>query len=263
MTRYSPSIPGAPDPEQTRDLHEPRARRYAEALATAAAAEEQIKALTEQLAEHEWHRTQAEAQVDYLRERLELGDHQLITGTDDEPLPEYVQGLIDLTTGQAWVRPTYNSGEPVPNAWIKADASVRGQTRYEWPISDAGPFLALPDSWALDKINREARRRDETEDAVHQLLRDHTAYRDSETSSWTRPSLEEAVARVYRHEQTARINADSRVRQLRQAIAAQIREPYDRVEVENPADESVDEIEVVTVEALRLLLERDAEEHGR
>lgn len=256
MTRYSPSIPGAPDPEETRDLHEPRARRYAEAIATAAAADEQIKALTEQLADHEWHRTQAEAQVDYLRERLELGDHQVITSTDDEPLPEYVQGLIDLTTGQAWVRPTYNSGEPVPNAWIKADASSRGQTRYEWPIRDAGPFIALPDSWALDKINREARQRDEREDRIRQGIRDLPCYQAESDSPWSPPPLDEAVLRVVTELAKRHGDALGKVDVLRSGLRALCREPYDQLEVED-SDGYVQTVDVVrvTVEALRALLE--------
>jgi uncharacterized coiled-coil protein SlyX len=175
------------------DLHHPRARRYAEAIATAAAAEEKINALTEQLTEHEWHRSQAESQVEYLRERLDLGGQQVIASTDDPPGPE-VRGLICLATGRAWVRPLRGNGSDDPNYWVKAAASTRGQTRYEWPIQDAGPFIALPDNWDLAHMNRQANARDEQDGAIRNALRHEPGY--PQGSAWTPPALADAVVAV-------------------------------------------------------------------
>lgn len=212
------------------DLHQPRARRYAEALATAAAAEERITALTEQLAEHEWHRTQAEEQVGYLRERLDLGDQQVIASTDDPPSPA-VNALIELSDGRAWVRAQRHDGSDDPNHWIRAAAHSRGQTRYEWPIQDAGPFIALPSDWDLAKINRDARARDEQDDAIRKALRNEPGYPQG-TSVWSPPALADAVtavlaeARRQRGETSRELDETRRelraARQLIEALKAQV-----------------------------------------
>ena len=178
--------------DNTRDLHEPRARRYARALATAAAAEKRISELTEKLTEHEWHRTEAEGQVDYLRERLDLGGQQIIAGTDDAPSEE-VAALLCLRTGRAWTRLKHHDGTVNPHCWVKAAASERGQIQHEWPIEDAGPFLVLPYEWDFSEVNREARKRDEQVDRIHERIRRLDAY---PRETWMRPDLDVAVIAV-------------------------------------------------------------------
>lgn len=157
------------------DLHEPRARRYAEALATAAAAEQRINELVEQLADHEWHRSLAESQVSALRERLDLGDQQMIAVTDDPPGDE-VAALIDLNNGRAWTRAKRHDNSDDPTYWVWAAPSQRGAVRYEWPLDTAGPLLALPYEWEFSAINREARARDEREDRIRERIRGIPGY---------------------------------------------------------------------------------------
>lgn len=189
------------------DLHKPRAERYASAIATAAAADARIKELVETLADHEWHRSQAEAQVEYLRERLDLGDQQLIASTDEAPDRE-VRGLLCLATGRAWVRLTRHDGSDDPVHWVKAAADPQGQMQYEWPIADAGPFIALPDAWDYAQMNRDARANDEARTRIRKAVREMDGYNDNNGSApWTLPELAGAVERVIlaqrqRHAQT-------------------------------------------------------------
>lgn len=157
------------------DLHGPRARRYAEALASGAAAEQRIAELVEQLEAHEWHRSTAESAVDALRERLDLGDQQLISVTDDPPSAE-ISALIDLGNGTAWTRVKRHDNSDDPNYWVRAAASQRSAIRYEWPLDTTGPFIALPYEWEFSAVNRTARQRDEREDRIRERIRSMDGY---------------------------------------------------------------------------------------
>lgn len=171
----------------------PAARRYAEALASAADAEGRIEALTERLADEEFHRSVAEREADQLRARLNLGDHQIICSTDDAPTE--AAALLDLSDGRAWVRAMRN-GAPDGDMWINAASSERGQMRYEWPF-DGGPFIVLPYEWELSRINRAVREMEEERDAAHEAMRSCVGYYDPTGPRWGRSSIADAFNRIY------------------------------------------------------------------
>ena len=171
----------------------PAARRYAEALTAAADAESRIEALTERLAEEEFHRSVAEHEADQMRARLDLGDHQIICSTDDPPVE--AAALLDLSDGRAWVRAKIN-GAPDGDMWINAASSERGQMRYEWPF-EGGPFIVLPHEWELSRINRAVRELEEERDAAHEAMRSCVGYYDPTGPRWGRSSIADAFNRIY------------------------------------------------------------------
>lgn len=176
------------------DVHRPRAERYAAALAQAASAEERIKTLTEALADHEWHRTQAESQLSCVEADETFG--KVWTLADGEP-PMEVLALLDLISGCVYVRATGGfDNRALLNQWVKADRSQRGQTRQAWPIADAGPFIAFRDDWQFAAVIRDARASDEAEDRIRACLRSLDGYDEPEGHRWRMPELAGAVERV-------------------------------------------------------------------
>lgn len=172
------------------DLHYPRARRYAEALAAAAAADKRIELLIEQVAEHEWYRSQAEQQVDSIQTLFNLVDIQMYTATGIEP---NVECLLDLYSGKVWERKTTYRGESV---WISAAADPHGQLEHAWPIQDAGPFFPIADAWEVGKISADARSRDVTENTIRNKITQRPGYAEDGQSRYSRPALGPAVCRV-------------------------------------------------------------------
>lgn len=182
-------------PMSTHDtLLRPAARRHAEALAAAAATEERVTALTDRLADEEFHRSVAEYEADQMRARVDLGDHQIIRATDNPPAHE-ITALLDISDGRAWVRAMRN-GAPDGDMWINAASSTRGQMRYEWPF-EGGPFIALPYEWELSRINRAVRELEEERDAAHAAMRPCAGYHDPAGSRWARPAVADAFNRIY------------------------------------------------------------------
>lgn len=125
-----------------------RATRYAEALAAAAAAEQRVLALTDLVAAHEYARTQAEQALAGVQENPAYGQVWSPTG----PEPEDAAALLCLTTGHVFLR---DRSETWRRADLEPDSAA---TRYEWPIQDAGPFIAWSDSYGYDRVLRDARR---------------------------------------------------------------------------------------------------------
>lgn len=213
------------------DIHRPRAERYAKALATAAAAEERIAALTETLADHEWHRSQAEAQVSAVEWDDLLG--KVWTAADEAPPPE-VTSLLDLTTGQVYTRATWGGGTLRPNEWVRADRSEHGQMLRVWPIEDAGPFIVFRDDWGFADVVRGARLRHEAEDSIRGCIRSLDGYEEPERRGvWGIPDIAPAVKRVVT---TLRNRHADLVIEL-QARDATIRSLQGRLEQYEAADE--------------------------
>lgn len=227
----------------------PRARRYAEALARSAMADERVAVLTDLLAEHEWHRNQAESELYALKDRVELGEHQLILSTGEAP-PEYVTGLIDLTDGRCWVRGKINAGWD-PDYWVHAHEDPRHQTRYEWPIGDAGPFIALPDGWHLTKINEAAEAWDRIQNRLHEMLRRLPGYDEPEGRRFIRPDLDAALGRIL----MAKDLKASEARQETQSTGQHLR-ALQRA-IAQLADTAETRDEDITAEQLRALLPQD------
>lgn len=201
----------------TEDVHRPRAERYAAALAQAAAAEERIKALTETLADHEWHRSQAEAQVSAVEWDTELG--KVWTVADGQP-PADVISLLDLTTGQVYTRATWGGGTLRPNEWVRADRSERAQMLRQWPLEDAGPFIAFREDWGFADVIRAARRDNEAADEIRNTIRGLDGYGDPDhPGPWSGlPEIVGAVRRVVLALQDQRDDARNEVAQQRLRI---------------------------------------------
>lgn len=174
------------------------ARRYAEALAAAAAADARVNALTEALAEHEWRAAQACAALDAIQFSESFGVVYQQLG--DEP-PEDVIALLDLTSGEVWTRRRYDDGSTPPGGgWLRARHAHSGWSSYnEWPIADAGPFIAWTDDYGFSSIIREARNGNALADRIRRVLSGLPGYRLDGDSSWAQPDLEVALARVLQH----------------------------------------------------------------
>lgn len=208
-----PAVPQQPVGPIEEGLHM-RATRYADALAAAAAADERIKVLTELLAQHEYYRSQAELALRTVEEDPQFGTVWPPTG----PEPD-VAALLCLTTGSVYLRRQFGTG------WQRAEHNPATATGYEWPIQDAGPFIAWSDSYGFDAVLRQARK-DQTEfDALHRKLYSEPGYRDENGSSYARPPLAEAIDRILMartrrwSEQQARAQAaETKIAQLRRAI---------------------------------------------
>lgn len=161
------------------------AQRYALALSTAAAAQQRISALEKAIEDAEWLRLQAEslaATVTYADEFATVWH----MGT--EPPPEEVDGLLDLASGTPWQRVT-------PTLWRKL-ATGAYSTQYEWPIDDAGPFIAMPSSYGIRELGRTLDAVIADHDSVRRQISGRTGYSEEGERYWTRPTLHEATGRV-------------------------------------------------------------------
>ncbi len=177
------------------DLTLPYAERYAQAVTIAAAAQAKIDALAEQVKDHEWHRYQAEQQVDSMRTLVDLNGGKLITSTDPAP-SEDVNALLDLFSGRVWVRAKNGQTRIDPEHWVYADLGSN-PVRYTWPLPDAGPFIALPEAaWDIESVMAKAKARDDMEQAVRSLIRNRTGYQAADASAWAVPPLDEALKRI-------------------------------------------------------------------
>lgn len=177
------------------DLALPAAERYAQAVTIAAAAQAKIDALTEQVRDHAWYRSQAEMQADALREQIDLGGHRLILSTEAEPEQD-VRTLLSLFGGNVWTRATDGGGRVNPVDWVRADHGGN-PGRYQWPIEDQGPFIVLPDAdWGINRLVAEAKRREDAERDARAVIRNRPGYRSDDDGVWSEPVLADAVARV-------------------------------------------------------------------
>jgi hypothetical protein len=231
-----------------------RADRYATALAAAVAADERIAALTELLRQHEWYRSQAESALSAVQEDPQFGTVWAPTG----PEPEDAEALLCLLTGSVYYRRRVVG---MRDGWRRAEASqVGGETVYEWPISDAGPFIAWRDGYGYDRVLRDAQRLNTEFDALHRKLYGEPGYRAEGASAWGRPDLAEAIDRIllarsrrtYEANRKAQ-NAEQKLAQLRRSLAHLA--PDDTQQW--PADgDDVRDVEVIDLDKVRALLDR-------
>lgn len=181
------AVPQAPVGPLEEGLHL-RADRYATAIAASVAADERIAALTELLRQHEYYRSQAESALSAVQEDPQFGTVWLPTG----PEPEDVSALLCLITGTVYYR-TPNVGYRA--GWHRAEAG-HSSTTYEWPIADAGPFIAWRDSYGFDQVLRETRRLNIAFDQLHRRLYGEPGYH-GDGGMWSgRPNLAEAIDRI-------------------------------------------------------------------
>ena len=162
------------------------AQRYALALSTAAAAQERITVLEEALKGAEWLRLQAENLAMTVTYPEEFGQVWHI-GT--EPPPENINALIDLSTGTAWERCDD------PTVWRRLGTHAYS-IRHEWPIDDAGPFIALPYSYGIYELSKTLDRVIADHDEIHRQISGRKGYAADGERYWSRPTLHEATSRV-------------------------------------------------------------------
>ena len=174
-------------------MHRARAARYAALEVAAAAADERIKALTEKLEEAEWTARIAQDQVAAVEYDPMFG--KVWTAGMDAPEKGEALALLDLTTGQVYTRERWIGGD-YGDVWIKADRDRAGQTRYEWPISDAGPFIAFRDGWGFEQVVKACAEQDTREGEFRKFLYGRDGYRAEGDSNRTRPELFDALKRV-------------------------------------------------------------------
>jgi hypothetical protein len=166
-------------------MHRARAKRYAELEAKAAATDERIKELTEKLETAEWLARSAQDQAASVDYNPMLG--KVWTAGMDEPTEDQARALLDLNTGQVFIREH--------NCWIKGGRSASGQTRYEWPIGeDYGPFIPFIEGWGFDSILKSCAEQDTREEILRRFIYGKDGYNTE--GVWSRPELTEAYKRV-------------------------------------------------------------------
>lgn len=230
-----------------------RADRYAATLAASVAADERIARLTDLVRQHEYYRTQAESQLAKVEESPEYGTVWPQTGPEPD---EGVHAVLCLTTGQVYRRNKW-SGD-----WQLAHQNPSNATHYEWPIPDAGPFILWSDDYGFDRVLHEVQNHAIEFDQLHRAMYSEPGYR-AEDAGWGRPRLAEAFGRI-RLAQVVRTNeanakaqaAGQQIAQLRRLIGYLTAEPFDRLEVENPDDGTVELVDVVRVDAVLAILDR-------
>ena len=163
------------------------AERYAQMFAAAAATEERIKVLTDALAESEGARMSAESELSVL---TYPDSFPRVWGNATEPPPPEVVALIDITSGTPYRRRPHSD-----DLWDRMGVDHR--MSYEWPISDAGPFIALPDDWGLSQLAKTLDTIIADHEKIRRAIYGRPGYDDPEaTSRWTRPGLGDATGRV-------------------------------------------------------------------
>ncbi|WP_248582571.1 hypothetical protein [Nocardioides sp. InS609-2] len=235
-----------------------RATRYAEALVVAAAADERITALTELLVQHEFYRTQAEQALSMVQEDPQFGTVWAPTGPEPD---EGVSALLCLTTGMVYRRRQYGTG------WQRAEHNPSTATGYEWPIQDAGPFIAWRDSYGFDAVLRQARK-DETEfDALHRKLYGEPGYHGERGTWGGRPPLAEAIDRIlmarstkWAEQNDRALAAERKLAQLRRSL--EYLEPDDTQQwpATQDGDDELRDVAVIDLQRVHDLLDRP--EHG-
>jgi hypothetical protein len=234
-----------------------RADRYATALAASVAADERIAALTELLRQHEYYRSQAENALDAVQADPQFGTVWSPIGPEPD---EGVSALLCLITGSVYRRRQYGTG------WQRAERNPTTATGYEWPIADAGPFIAWRDSYGFDAVLQQARK-DQTEfDALHRKLYGEPGYRD-EGSSWGRPPLAEAIDRIlmarttrWAQENDRAQAAESKLAQLRRSLEYLVPDDTQQWPATQDDDGELRDVAVIDLQRVHDLL--DMPEHG-
>jgi hypothetical protein len=161
------------------------AKRYAEALATAAGAEERIKALQEALEASERLRLDIETQL----QGIDLPDdfpHIWHMGT--EPPPEDVEAILSLSCGVAYRRRD-------AKCWVRTGLGYTSKMLHEWPIGDDGPYIALPAGYGIDALAEAVDKMALEYDRIRRELWHHDGVPEGD-SPWYRPRIAEAVIGV-------------------------------------------------------------------
>lgn len=229
-----------------------RADRYAATLAASVAADERIAALTELVRLHEFYRTQAESQLRMVQEDPQYGTVWDQTGP--EPDEDAVHALLCLTTGGIYRRNKWS------REWQRADHDPQNAVHYEWPIPDAGPFIAWRDGYEFDRVLRDAQRLAIEVNQLHRKLYSQAGYRAEDDGPWGRPNLADAIERILKHHLDRIYEANTKAQAARQKLG-QLRRSIEYLTPDDtqqwPGDgDEVREVEVIDLEKVLALLDR-------
>lgn len=235
-----------------------RADRYAATLAASVAADERIAALTELVRQHEYYRTQAESQLSMVREDPQFGEVWPQTGP--EPDEDDVHAVLCLTTGAVYRRNKWSRD------WQKAHHDSQRATHYQWPIPDAGPFIAWRDGYEFDRVIKDAQAHATEFEALHRKLYDQDGYR-GEDGGWSRPNLAEAIDRIRRAQMQRTYEANEKAQRVTQQLA-QLRRAIEYLQPDDaqqwPATQDDDgelrDVSVIDLQRVLDLLDKPA--HG-
>lgn len=226
-----------------------RADRYARALAAGVAADERIAAFTELLRQHEFYRSQAESALSAVQEDPQFGTVWAPTG----PEPEDVSALLCLVTGQVYRRRQYGTG------WQRAEQNPSNAMGYEWPIQDAGPFIAWSDAYGFDRVLKDAQILQIQFDELHRKWYSEPGYHDPEAGRFSRPRLAEAYDRIQRLERQRIYDANEKAHSAT-SMLAQLRRSIEHMQPDDtqqwPTDGGVHDVDVIDLDRVRALLDR-------
>jgi hypothetical protein len=230
-----------------------RADRYAATLAASVAADERIAALTELVRQHEYYRTQAESQLRMVQEDPQYGTVWEQTGP--EPDDDDVHAVLCLTTGAVYRRNKWSRD------WQLAHHDPQAATHYEWPIPDAGPFIAWRDGYEFDRVLKDAQRLAIEFQALHRKLYSEPGYRADGESSWGRPNLAEAIDRILLARAHRTYEANEKAQQVGQMLAQLRRsitylQPDDTQQWPVDGSDEVRQVEVIDLAKVLELLDR-------
>ncbi|CAI9417197.1 hypothetical protein [Nocardioides sp. T2.26MG-1] len=234
-----------------------RADRYASVLAASVVADERIAALTELVRQHEYYRSQAESQLRMVQEDPQYGTVWDQTGP--EPDEDDVHAVLCLTTGAVYRRNKW-SGD-----WQKAHHDPHAATHYQWPIPDAGPFIAWRDGYEFDRVIKDAQAHATEFDALHRKLYGEAGYRSEDGSPWGRPNLAEAIDRILLARSRRTSAANEKAQRATQALALLRRaigylQPDDTQWPASDGSDEVRDVEVIDLQRVRALLDNPS--HG-
>jgi hypothetical protein len=231
-----------------------RADRYAATLAASVAADERITALTELVRQHEYYRTQAESQLRMVKEDPQYGTVWEQTGP--EPDEDDVHAVLCLTTGGIYRRNKWSRD------WQVAHHDPQGATHYEWPIPDAGPFIAWRDGYEFDRVLRDAQRLAIELNQLHRKLYSQDGYRAEDDSHYGRPNLAEAIERILRAHMQRSYAANEKAQRATQMLA-QLRRSIEYLQPDDTQQWPVDgesgevrQVEVIELDKVLALLDR-------
>lgn len=180
-------------------LERSQARRWAEMEATAAAATEQITALTERLEEEIYLRSVAERAASQVETDPHWG--RVYWPTEDEP---DAKALLDLSDGRVLLRRH--------GGWIDAADEKTAPMIYMWSI-DGGPFIAWDYEYHFSRVVRELADNREQHKRISEVVR-------GETHKYG-PLMEQpldAVVRMAAHVQKLRLSHYAELDALRTRI---------------------------------------------
>lgn len=232
-----------------------RADRYAATLAASVAADERIAALTELVRQHEYYRTQAESQLRMVQEDPQYGTVWDQTGP--EPDEDDVHALLCLTTGKVFRRNKWSRD------WQLAHYNPQNAVHYQWPLPDAGPFIAWRDGYEFDRVLKDAQAITVELDQLHRKLYSEKGYRAEDAGHYGRPNLAESVERILRAQQRRTFDANEKASRAVQMLA-QLRRSIEHLRADDiqqwPATQDDDgdlrDVDVIDLDKVHALLDR-------